>query len=113
MIRQVSSGSAGEYQSDEQAVVARFTWRVSEGFRRLHRRPGLGLGLGGHLSGLLGRLLRRRIRLLAAGREGRAQEGRHDRHRNSASLHSWLRRNTLMGSQAPDIERRYPGLVKF
>ena len=29
MSRQVSSGSAGEYQSDEHAGVAQLTWRVS------------------------------------------------------------------------------------
>ena len=29
MSRQVSRGSAGEYQADEQAVVARLRWRVS------------------------------------------------------------------------------------
>ena len=29
MNRQVSRGSAGEYQADEQAGVARFSWRVS------------------------------------------------------------------------------------
>ena len=29
MSRQVSSGSAGEYQEDEQAGVARLRWRVS------------------------------------------------------------------------------------
>ena len=27
MSKQVSRGSAGEYQADEQAVVARFSWR--------------------------------------------------------------------------------------
>ena len=29
MIRQVSRGSAGEYQADEQSGVARLRWRVS------------------------------------------------------------------------------------
>ena len=29
MSRKVSRGSAGEYHADEQAVVARFSWRVS------------------------------------------------------------------------------------
>ena len=29
MCRQVSRGSAGEYQADEQAGVARLSWRVS------------------------------------------------------------------------------------
>ena len=29
MSRQVSRGSAGEYQADEQAGVARLSWRVS------------------------------------------------------------------------------------
>ena len=29
MSRQVSRGSAGEYQADEQAGVTRFSWRVS------------------------------------------------------------------------------------
>ena len=29
MSRQVSRGSAGDYQADEQAGVARLTWRVS------------------------------------------------------------------------------------
>ena len=29
MSRQVSRGSAGEYQADEQACVARLSWRVS------------------------------------------------------------------------------------
>ena len=29
MSRQVSRGSAGEYQADEQASVARLSWRVS------------------------------------------------------------------------------------
>ena len=29
MIRQVSRGSAGEYQADERAGVARLIWRVS------------------------------------------------------------------------------------
>ena len=29
MSRQVSCGSAGEYQADEQAGVARLSWRVS------------------------------------------------------------------------------------
>ena len=29
MSRQVSRGSAGEYQADEQAGVARLRWRVS------------------------------------------------------------------------------------
>ena len=30
MSRQVSSGSAGEYQADEQAGVARLTWRAAK-----------------------------------------------------------------------------------
>ena len=71
MSRQVSRGSAGEYQADEQAGVARLSWRVT----RKEYETAIDIALGGSIQNIVTEdeeTARTMIEMLKKDRAGRA-----------------------------------------